>query len=102
MDGVSYRSDETDADGDEDKDGVSSWSNELNDIFDEDEDMDGVSYKSDEIDDDGLSAGEVDEDLNVEESALSDSVVVITVGSTGLAVVVVAAVVVVVVDCPFL
>lgn len=34
--------------------------------------MDGVSFKSDEIDDDGLSASEMDEDLSVDKSALSD------------------------------
>lgn len=50
-------------------------------------------------DGDGVSAGKADRDLDVEKSALSDTVVVTTVGSTGLAVVVVA---VEAVDCPFL
>lgn len=61
---------------------------------DEERDCDGS-----ETDGDGVSTGEVDGDSDVVKSALSDTVVVITVSSRGLVVVVV---VVVVVDCPFL
>lgn len=57
-------------------------------------------YGSGEIDGNEVSAGEVNGDSDVDKSALSNPVVVITVSSRGLAVVVV--VVVVVVDCPFL
>lgn len=57
---------------------------------------------SGELDGVWMFAGEEDRHSDVDESALSDLVVVISVSSSGLAVVVVDVVVVVVVDCPFL
>ena len=87
----------------EEGDGDDGWEEDINTVADgdgeSDRDEDRVWCLSGEID--GVPAGKLDGDLDVEKSVLSDPVVVFPVISRGLVVAVVV-VVVEAVDCPFL